>query len=175
MWWKKKSVSVFNGKSFIVAYSSIPFAEAKKQNTYPNYYFYEANGLYWCIRVGTFEVGWGFGDNGRGYSANGSIIVGRRNVDASSLDGKGLPFVKEGVISYLYESEFINNSFEGYTVYLRDELLISIREIADKTSAKDFQSVLESELRKDPRVATLMKSNMLILKSVRVEKITENR
>lgn len=170
MFWKKKRVSVFNGKSFIMAYSPVPFAESKKKEIYPSYSFYEADGLYWCVRVGEFEVGWGFG--GSGYSANGSVILSRRNVDASSIDGKGLPFIKAGEISYLYESEFINNSFEGYSVYLRDELLPSIRGIAERVSEKDFPNVLESELREDPRVTALLKSNMLTLKSVRVDKVT---
>lgn len=174
MFWKKKKVSAFNGKNFIAAYSSVPFTEAKKPNAYPNYYFYEADGLYWCIRIGEFEIGWGIGDDGRGYSANGSVIASRRNVDASSIYDKGLPFVKEGEISYLYESEFTGNTFEGYSIYLRDELLIPIREIAGKTSAQDFPKALEAELRNDPRVIWLMKSNMLTLKSVRVEKITKH-
>lgn len=173
MFWRKKRISVMNGKRFIAAYSSKPFAESKKQNSYPNYYFYEADGLYYCIRIGEFEIGWGIGDNSRGYSANGSVIVSRRNVDASSLDGKGLPFVKEGDISYLYESEFTGNSFEGYSVYLRDELLCIIRETADRSSPEDFPKALESALREDPRVSALMKSNMLTVKSVRVERLTK--
>ena len=172
MFWKSKRVSVINGKRFIAAYSTKPFAESKKQSAYPDYCFYEADGLYWCVRVGDIEIPWGFGDDGNGYSANGSIVASRRNVDASSFDGKGLPFTKDGEISYLYESEFINNTFEGFSMYMRDKLLGCIREIANRVQARDFPLVLEAVLGDDPKVDALMKSNMLTLKSVRVNRVT---
>jgi hypothetical protein len=172
MFWKSKRVSVINGKCFIAAYSTKPFAESKKQSLYPDYSFYESDGLYWCVRVGNIEIPWGFGDDGNGYCANGSAIVSRRNVDASSIDGKGFPFTKEGEIYYLYESEFTGNSFEGFSMYMRDALLVYIREIAGRFNAQEFPSALESALRDDPRVADLMNANMLTLKSVRIEKIT---
>ncbi len=175
MFWKTKRVSVINGKRFIAAYSTKPFVEAKKQNVFPDYCFYESDNLYWCLRVGDIEIPWGFGDDGRGYSANGSVIVSRRNVDASSLDGKGLPFIKEGDISYLYESEFINNTFEGYSMYLRDKLLVHIREIAKRVSAEEFPNILESSLKNDPEVAALLKLNMLMLKSVNIYRVTTTK
>ena len=60
-------------------------------------------------------------------------------------------------------------------MYLRDELLVVIRKIARGVDAKRFPDVLEESLRNDPGVKELLKSNMLTLKSVRVDKVTETQ
>ena len=170
-----KKHAVFQAKKFIVAYSSKPFCEAKKRDIYPNYSFFESDGLYWCVRVGELEVPWGIGASSTGgrFSANGTIVVSRQNVDASSFDGKDLMFTKCGDIYYLYESELVNGRFEGYVIYLRDAFLATIGRIANNSEAKTFPDILEQSLRDDPKFSSLLKEQMLVLKRVDVSKVTE--
>lgn len=167
----KKRVAVMNNRAFVAAFSSKPFKEAKR--AFPDYSFFESEGVFWCVRIGEFNIPWGFSSNGIGFSANGYIVVSRGNVDATSLDGKGLPFVKQGEVSYLYESEIIDDRFEGFSIYLRDALLRRIREIASTVDAKSFPLVIEDSLRNDPDVIALFKSNMLTLKRINVRNLTK--
>ena len=171
MVFRKKS-SVFDiGKPFIAAYSKKPFAESKNSGDYPDYRFFYSGGLYWCVRIGNIDIPWGIADNGRGFCANGSITVSRLRVDATSIDGKGYPFVKKGNILYLFEYELSKFTFEGFTTRIRDQILVIIQRIADETSAENFPSKLENELRKDPGFNAILEANMLTLERVRTNKV----
>ena len=156
-----------NSKRFIAAYSEHPFSESKKQASYPDYYFYYADGLHWCVRVGEIEIPWGVRNQKSGYSANGSIFVSRRNVDASLFDGKGFPFKKIGKISYLYESEFTSGGFEGFADYIREKLIGCIYDLSDNVGPDEFKIAMEG-LKDNPNVKSTLKEHMIEFKSVSI-------
>ena len=170
---KKKPIKVMNGKRFIAAYSARPFEEAKQGTSYPDYSFHQYEGLYWCTRVGDIAIPWGFGKGLVGFSACGSITVSRRNVNAVSFDGRGLPYVKEGEVCYLYEKELVGDQFQGFAIYMRDQLKESIHAIARKCSGspESFPDMME-KLGERAEVLDLMDEHKLILKEIRTDRVT---
>ena len=161
-----------NGKRFVAAYSEKAFVEAKNSARYSDYTFHELGGMNWCVRVGDIDVPFGFGDEGGGYSAYGTVTVSRKNVSAASFDGKGLPYVKEGDIFYLYESEYNGDVYEGFSTFMRDKLTAHVTRIAATSSAEEFEAEV-NKLGEIPAVRELLDEHKLKIKSVTVENITK--
>lgn len=172
---KKRVEILHKGISFIAAYSDLPFAEAKHANSYPDYSFFDKDGIHWCVRIGNIDIPWGIGDNGRGYAANGTITVSRLSVDSTNFNKKGLPYTRVGDVYYLYESEFTGNGFVGFAPYLRDRLLPHIINVADSSPATSFQGELDTKLRENPELKVLLDSHNLTLGKVRVDRITNKK
>lgn len=171
----KKRVKVLHrGIRFIAAYSDLPFDEAKHANAYPDYSFFDKDGLHWCVRIGNIEIPWGIGDNGRGYAANGTVTASRLSVDSTAFNKKGLPYTRVGDVYYLYENEFIGNGFEGFAPYMSARLLAHIINIADNSPATSFPGELDTKLRGNIEVKALLDSHSLTLEKVRVDGIITN-
>lgn len=167
----KKKVSVMNGKPFIAAYSDKRFKESKSRVAHPDHTFHDSDGAHWCVRVGDVKVPWGVGDQGKGYSANGTLTVSRLNVDEASFTGRGLPFVKEGDVFYLYEMiEGQDDEMIGFVPYIRDEVLKFFTGIASNTDADGFAEAVNG-LKSDPDFTKLLMDHRLVLKGVTITKI----
>lgn len=162
-----KRVRVMNGKRFVAAYSETPFEEQKRKAVYPDFAFFEANNLNWCVRVGEIKICFGFGVDEVGYAAHGEILVLRQNLSAECFDGKGFPFKRsQNGIFYLYECEFAGRGFEGFCCRMRDELLPFIKEIAKECSPEGFETALQRNLPKIAGAQQVLKENALVFKGV---------
>ena len=165
---KKKAVRVMNGKSFIAAYSELPFEEAQGSQ-YPDYSFHTVGEMNWCVRIGDITVGWGFGKRDAPFVANGTLTVSRRNVSAVSFHGRGLPYVREGDIYYLYEGE---NTANGFAEYLRVKICEGLKEIARRSTSETFRQEVQA-LGDLPEMQRLLDEHKLVLKSVSVDRVVE--
>ena len=169
-WKKKKSVRVLNGKSFIAAYSSLPFEEALNGTPLPNYLFDERDGTYWCFRIGDVEIPWGIDRETFGFGASGCILVSRRAVGAASLTGRGFNFVLEGDVYYLYENQLNEDGFSGFVFDMQQRLIRCIHSIARSSTADTFESAM-MHLGDDPTVQQILKEFSVQLKSVTVNSL----
>lgn len=162
----KRHVSVMCGEPFVAAYSRHPFTEARCGGSYPDYVFDSYGGLYWCVRVGEIEIPWGVGYDELGFGANGSITVRRRNVNAASLDMKGIPQTQLGEISYLFVNRVSASGREGFARYIEPQLLPFIRAVADKHGYDGFAGALVDELMRSDELAEVLDRHEMTLVSV---------
>lgn len=190
---KNKPVKVMNGKRFVAAYSVRPFLEGMSEEgvifkklkwsgetEIPDYKCYqEKDGTYWCVRVGDIDVPWGFGSDVNGYWANGVITVSRKNVGKEPFDGRGLPFVREGDVFYLYECELGDNGFYGFSIYMRERLLNSLRKLAKGMTKEAFEETLAKDgaaaLAAIPEVRELLDEHKLVVKQVILHSVGEDK
>ena len=190
---KNEPVMVMNGKRFVAAYSARPFLEGmietgaiiktlkwSGEKEIPDYKLYqEKDGTYWCVRIGDIDVPWGFDSSVNGYWANGVVTVSRMNVGSEPFDGRGFPFVREGDVFYLYECELGDNGFYGFSIYMRGQLLNSLRKLAKGMTKEDFETKLSkdgaNELKNLPEVQELLKEHRLDVKQVILHGIGEDK
>lgn len=174
LWNRKKRIPVMCGKRFVAAFSESPFVEERDGARYPDYSFHTVEGMHWCVRIGDIEVPWGFAPDehaGIGFSAFGVITVSRRNVSAVTFDGRGLPYVRRGEIFYLFENEF-ENGFFGFSIYLRDRLLGSIKALAADKTADAFREALPA-LDRLEAVRRTLDEHKLVFKEIRIQRVNQ--
>ncbi len=163
---RKRAVTVMNGRGFVAAYSEHPFAEARARH--PDYTFHEQDGTHWCIRVGDLQIPWGFCTED-GLFANGVATVSRMNVNEASFTGRGLPYVREGEIFYLYESYFNeSDELKGFAPFLRERLAEIMREIAAESGEEGLRQGLKAMGERED-VRRLLREHRLELRSILVE------
>ncbi len=162
---------VMCNEPFIAAYSNSPFYEARDGAAFPDYVFDDYGGLHFCLRVGELEMLWGFGDKELGFGANGSLIVKRRNVDASSLDMKGIPVTRVGEICYIFVNRVTERGREGFARYLEPRLLPHIKDIARRYGKEGFSEALPSELIKNEELRALLDEHGMDIVSASVASV----
>lgn len=171
----KKHISVMCGEPFIAACSRFPFLESKRGAGYPDYVFDEYDGLYWCVRVGEIDIPWGFGDDSLGFGANGTLTVRRRNVNAASLDMKGIAHTKLGDVSYVFVNRVTESGREGFVRYFEPRLLPIIKDVAERYGFDGFDKACAEELLKSEKLAAILDEHEMAVVSVFVrDKIKYN-
>ena len=169
----KKHTNVMCGEPFIAACSRYPFLESKGGGSYPDYVFDKYGGLYWCVRVGEIDIPWGFGDGSLGFGANGSITVRRRNVNAASLDMKGITHTQLGDVSYVFVNRLTPSGREGFARHLEPRLLPIIRDIARRHGHTGFKASCAEELLRNKELAAVLDEHEMVLVSAFVRDTVE--
>lgn len=104
----------------------------------------EDNTIAWLVRTGDITIPWGL--RVENFWANGEFEFSRGNVDISTLLHRGFPFVKKGEFFVLYESQFNDYGFEGYSIRIRDKIAEELRMILEQVDSADRESTLKSVL-----------------------------
>ncbi|MBP3309174.1 MAG: hypothetical protein J6L90_07015 [Clostridia bacterium] len=156
---------------FIAAFSDKPFYEAQDGAAFPDFVFCEYDGHFWCVRIGEFEILWGFGDRQLGFGANGSVILKRHNMNAATFDMKGIPTTRVGEISYMFINRITDRGREGFAKYLEPRLLPHIVDIARRSGADDFKTALAEELPRCEALSEMLAEHGIELMSATVKSV----
>ncbi|MBE6633757.1 MAG: hypothetical protein E7620_05390 [Ruminococcaceae bacterium] len=168
----KRAVRVLKGTPFLAAYSEHPFEERRVDA--PDYTFHEHEGTYWCVRVGNIEIPWGFGTDS-GIAANGTVTVSRMNLNYASFTGKGLPYVCENEVFYLYEAvQDSDGRLHGFVPMMRDRLNAILREIANGKDVEELRASLKVLADRED-VRALLQEHRLQLKDVHIDYLKQNQ
>ena len=168
----KKRTELSFSKPFVAAYSERPFKNAK--NPIPDYRFDRVEGVYWALKVGEMQVGWGVG--AKQFKAYGIVTVERQNKNWLSLDTKGLPFRQRGDVFYLYEEEEEGLEMVGFLPYLAQTYVNPLIEslATDDMDAETFKTVLQQQTpENNEKLRKMTQGHALTFKTFTIQHISK--
>ena len=132
----------FVKKNSVKSYQDKLTDEFGKANFEPGHT--DDNTIAYLVRTGNITIPWGLRvDN---FWANGEFEFSRPKVNITSFLHRGFPFVKKGEFFVLYESQFNDDGFEGYSIRIRDKIVEELKMILEQVDSADRESTLKSVL-----------------------------